>query len=43
MNYNKLSNFKTLKTIKNKIEIVIKKLNNYLNIKTDNFIVKNNL
>jgi len=43
MNYHKLSNYKTLKTIKNKIDIEIKKINNYLNEKTNNFIFKNNL
>ena len=43
VNYNKIANFKTLKTIKDKINIEIKKTNNCLNKKTDNFIVKNDL
>ena len=38
-----IAKYKTIKTIKNKIQIEIKKLNNYLNEKTNNFIVKNDL
>jgi len=38
-----ISKYKTLKTIKKKIEIEIEKLKRYLNIKTNNFIIKNDL
>ena len=38
-----ISKYKTLKTIKSKIEIEIEKLKKYLNIKTNHFIIKNDL